>query len=132
MAFDPSKLTVKAGEALQRAQQLAERRQHRLMRPIHMLKSLLEEEQGIVRPLFQKMGVPLPQLTTMIDGELNRIPQSSGGNDEPAGAGSEAVKVLHAAQKQAESMGDQFTSTEHLIIALTQVEDQTKRLLQLN
>jgi ATP-dependent Clp protease ATP-binding subunit ClpB len=132
MAFDPSKLTVKAGEALQRAQQLAERRQHRLMRPIHILKSLLEEEQGIVRPLFQKMGVPLPQLTTMIDGELNRIPQSSGGNDEPAGAGSEAVKVLHAAQKQAESMGDQFTSTEHLIIALTQVEDQTKRLLQLN
>lgn len=132
MAFDPRKLTVKAAEALQRAQDLAEKRQHRLMRPLHLLKSLLDEQQGIVKPLLQKMGVPLAQLVSMIDGELGRIPQSSGSADEPVGAGSELVKVLNAAQKQAESMGDQFTSTEHLLIALTQVDDQAKRLLHLN
>ncbi len=132
MAFDPRKLTVKATEAVQRAQDLAEKRQHRLMRPLHLLKSLLDEQQGIVKPLLQKMGVPFAQLVSMIDGELGRIPQSSGSTDEPVGAGSELVKVLNAAQKQAESMGDQFTSTEHLLIALTQVDDQAKRLLHLN
>ena len=132
MAFDPSKLTVKAAESVQRAQQLAEKKQHRLLRPIHLLKSLLDEEQGVVKPLLQKMGVPLQTLSNMLDGELSRLPQSPSGSNEPVGAGTEAMKVLNAASKQADSMGDQYTSTEHLLIALTQVEDQAKRLLQLN
>jgi len=132
MAFDPAKLTVKAAESVQRAQQLAEKKQHRLLRPLHLLKALIDEEQGIVKPLLQKMGVRLQSLSTMVDGELNRLPRTSSGSDEPVGAGTEAMKVLNAASKQADSMGDQFTSTEHLLIALTQVEDQAKRLLQLN
>lgn len=132
MAFDPRKLTVKATEAIQRTQELAEANQHRIMRPLHLLKALQDEQQGIVRPLLQKMGAPVAQLNTMVEGELKRLPQSTGGGDEPVGAGSELVKVLTAAQKQADSMGDEFTSTEHLLIALTQVEDQAKRLLHLN
>ena len=47
MAFDPAKLTVKAAESVQRAQQLAEKKQHRLLRPLHLLKALIDEEQGI-------------------------------------------------------------------------------------
>ncbi len=132
MAFDPRKLTVKASEAVQRSQQLAEKRQHRILRPLHLLKALLEEEQGIVRPLLQRMGVKVAQLINMVDSELNRLPQSTSSSEESVSAGSEAVKVLTAAQKQADSMGDQYTSVEHLLIALTQVEDQAKRLLQLN
>ncbi|MEZ6042918.1 MAG: ATP-dependent chaperone ClpB [Planctomycetaceae bacterium] len=132
MAFDPGKLTVKASEAVQRSQQLAESRQHRILRPIHILKALLDEQQGIVKPLLQKMNVNLGQLTTMIEGELNRLPQSTSSGNEPVSAGSEAIRVLTAAQTQADSMGDQFTSTEHLLIGLTQVEDQAKRLLELN
>ncbi len=132
MAFDLRKLTVKATEAIQRTQELAEANQHRIMRPLHLLKALLDEQQGIVRPLLQKMGAPVAQLNTMVEGEFKRLPQSTGSGDEPVGAGSELVKVLTAAQKQADSMGDEFTSTEHLLIALTQVEDQAKRLLHLN
>lgn len=131
MAFDPRKLTVKCAEALQRAQELAEQSSHRFLRPIHLLKSLIDEQDGLVRPLLQKLGVHLPQLERMVDGELSRLPQSSG-SQEPVGAGPEAVKVLNAAKKQADSMGDDFTSTEHLLIALAQVEDQAKRLLSLN
>ena len=131
MAFDPRKLTVKASEAIQRAQELAEKKQHRLLRPLHLLKSLLDEEGGIVMPILQKLGVKTAQLEKMVESELQRLPQSPP-SDEPVGAGTEAVKVLNAAQKQADSMGDEYTSTEHLLIALTQVEDQVKRLLQMN
>ncbi|MEZ6125012.1 MAG: ATP-dependent chaperone ClpB [Planctomycetaceae bacterium] len=131
MAFNPEKLTVKAGQAIRNAQELAEEHSHRFLRPLHLLKALLEEDQGIMKPLLQKMGVNIPQLTAMIDGELKRLPQSSGGG-EGVNAGPEAVKVLNAAEKQARGMGDEFTSTEHLLLALTQVEDQAQRLLALN
>ena len=82
-------------------------------------------------PILQKLGVKTAQLEKMVEGELQRLPQYPP-NDEPIGAGTDAVKVLTAAQKQADSMGDEYTSTEHLLIALTQVEDQVKRLLQMN
>lgn len=131
MAFDPRKLTVKAGEAIQRAQELAEQKQQRILRPLHLLKSLLDEQDGLVKPLLQKMGVPMAQLQRMIDSEIGRLPQSSG-SQEPVGAGPEAMKVLNAAKKQADGMGDEFTSTEHLLIAMSQVEDQAKRLLSMN
>lgn len=131
MAFDPRKLTVKCTEALQRAQELAEQNTHRFLRPIHLLKSLLEEEGGLVRPLLQKLGVHVPQLERMVDGEMARLPQTSE-SQEPVAAGPEAMKVLNAAKKLADSMGDEFTSTEHLLVALAQVEDQARRLLSLN
>lgn len=130
MAFNPERLTVKAGQALRNAQELAEDRSHRFLRPLHLLKALLGEDQGIMKPLFQRIGVNFGQLSNMIDGELDRLPQTSG--DEPVGAGPEAVKVLNAADKRSREMGDEFTSTEHLLLALAEVEDQAKRLLALN
>ncbi|MCA9009105.1 MAG: ATP-dependent chaperone ClpB [Planctomycetaceae bacterium] len=132
MAFDPRKLTVKASEAIQRAQELAEKKEHRILRPLHLLKSLLDEEGGLMTSLLQKMNVKLPQLRRMVDGELDRLPQSSSSSGVGVNAGPEAMKVLNAAKKQADSMGDEYTSTEHLLVALTQVEDQAKRLLHLN
>ena len=54
MAFDPRKLTVRAGEAIQRAQELVEQKQQRFLRPLHLLKSLLEEPDGLMKPLLQK------------------------------------------------------------------------------
>lgn len=132
MAFDPRKLTVKASEAIQRAQELAEKKQHRILRPLHLLKSLLDEEGGLMSALLQKMAVKVPQLERIVDGEIDRLPQSTSSTDEGINAGPEAMKVLNAAKKKADSMGDDYTSTEHLLIALTQVEDQAKRILALN
>jgi ATP-dependent Clp protease ATP-binding subunit ClpB len=131
MAFDPRKLTVKAGEAIQRAQELVEKKQQRFLRPLHLLKSLLEEPDGLMKPILQKLGVSIPRLQQMVDGEIGRLPTTSG-TGEPVGAGPEAMKVLNAAKKLADSMGDEYTSTEHLLVGLSQVEDQAKRLLSLN
>lgn len=131
MAFNPEKLTVKASEAIRNAQEMAETKSHRFIRPLHLMKALVDEDQGIVKPLLQKIGVNLGQLNSMVDSELGRLPETSG-SDEPIGAGPEAVKVLNAAAKQAATMGDEYVSTEHLLIALTQVDDTAKRLLELN
>jgi len=130
MSFNPERLTVKASHAIQSAQSLAESRSHRILRPLHLLKALLDEERGIMQPLMQQIGVNLGQLHTMVDGELDRLPKLP--NDQPTGAGPEAVKVLTAAQQRAQKMGDDYTSTEHLLLALAEVQDQAQRLLKLN
>ena len=78
MAFSFEKLTVKAQEAVQRAQSLAVDRGHQQILPLHLLKALLDEQQGIVRPLIEKVGANLQQLTTIVDGEIERLPKVSG------------------------------------------------------
>jgi ATP-dependent Clp protease ATP-binding subunit ClpB len=129
--FRPDKLTIKAQEAVQRAQQFAEDQGHSQLLPLHLLKALLDEEQGIMKPLMQKIGVNLGQLQSMVDGEIGRLPKVSG-TAAQAGVSPVLLKVLEAAQKQADAMQDAFVSTEHQLLALTQVDDQAKRLLELN
>ena len=131
MAFDPRKATVRVSTAIQSAQELAEQQQHRLLRPLHLLKSLLEESDGLMKPLLQKLGTPLDRLLPMVASELERLPQSTGSSD-PVSASSELVRVLNEARRLSDEMGDEYTSTEHLILALATVEDQAKRLLSLN
>ena len=131
MAFRFDKLTVKAQEAVQRAQHLAQERGHQQMVPLHLLASLLEEEQGIVRPLLQKIGANLPQLGSMIEGELKRLPKVSGAGMDVSIAQSTG-RVLEKATELASQMKDQFVSTEHLLLGLTHVDDQAKRLLEMN
>ncbi len=131
MAFRMEKLTVKAQEALERAQETAQDRGHQRLMPLHLLFALIGEEQGTVRPLIQKIGANLPQLVTMVDGELNRIPKVTGG--EPyVSISQETLNVLDQSQTIAEEMRDEYISTEHILLALTKVDDQAKRLLDLS
>jgi ATP-dependent Clp protease ATP-binding subunit ClpB len=131
MAFRFEKLTVKGQEAIQLAQEIAEQNGHQQVTPLHLLKALLDEDQGIVRPLVQKIGANVGQLETMIASELNRLPKVSGTNVPPA-ATPATVKVLEKAQQLADQMKDAFISTEHLLLALVQSGDQAQRLLDLN
>jgi ATP-dependent Clp protease ATP-binding subunit ClpB len=125
------KLTVKAQEAIQRAQDLAQEHGHQQLTPLHLLKALLDEEQGVVRPLIQKIGANLGQLDSMIESELARFPKVSGESVQTA-ASPATMKVLEKAQKLANQMKDAFVSTEHLLLAIAQSGDQAARLLDLN
>ncbi len=131
MAFRPDKLTVKAQEALQSAQQLAESQGNAQLVPLHLLKALLDEKEGIVRPLMEKIGIRVPQLRTIIEADLNKLPRSSGGGGQ-VGASTAIRQVLDKATELADAMKDAFVSTEHLVLALTQVDDQAQRVLKLN
>ena len=129
MAFRPDKLTVKAQEAVQSAQQLAETQGHPQLVPLHLLKALLDEQQGIVRPLLEKIGIRVPQLRTIVDADLGKLPRASGGQ---VGSSQAVMQVFDKATQQADVMKDAFVSTEHLLFALTQVDDQAQRVLKLN
>jgi len=131
MAFRFEKLTVKGQEALQHAQEIAEQHGHQQLMPLHLLKALLDEEQGIVRPLIQKIGANVGQLEAMVASEISRLPKVSGTNVQPAAAPA-TVKVLEKAQQLADQMKDAFVSTEHLLLALAQSGDQVQRILDLN
>ena len=131
MAFRFDKLTVKSQEAVQQAQSEAENLGHPQLLPLHLLKALQADEQGIVRPLLQKIGVKIPQLESMVASELNRLPKVSGGAAQ-VGASREVLQVFDAATQAADQMKDQFVSVEHLLLGLTKVKDAAQRLLELN
>ena len=131
MTFRFDKLTLKAQEAVQRAQHLAEEERHQQLIPLHLLKSLLDEEQGVVRPIINKIGANLGQLQSIVDSELDRVPKVTGSAIQIA-ATPAFMDVLESAQKAADGMQDSFVSTEHVLLALTKSDDQAQRLLELN
>jgi ATP-dependent Clp protease ATP-binding subunit ClpB len=130
MAFRFDKLTIKAQEAVQRAQELASEAGNPQIEPVHLLAALLDEGEGIVRPVLEKVGANVGQLETIVDAELKHLPKSSGGS--PPGVGPQLSKVLDAAQSEADGMKDDFVSTEHLLLALAGTPSKAQEVLQLN
>src|SRR3954447_4913200 len=130
MAFRFDKLTIKAQEAVQRAQELASEAGNPQIEPVHLLAALLDESDGIVRPVLEKIGANTGQLETIIDAERKHLPRSSGGS--PPGIGSQLSKVLDAAQAEADAMKDEYVSTEHLLLALAGTPSKAQEVLQLN
>lgn len=131
MAFRFDKLTIKAQEAVQRAQEIAADRGNPQIEPLHLLASLLAEEEGIVRPLLEKIGANRNQLDRIVESELSHLPKVSGAT-HPPGMSSELGQVLEAAQREAANLKDEFVSTEHLLLALAQTNSKAKNVLKLN
>jgi ATP-dependent Clp protease ATP-binding subunit ClpB len=130
MAFRFDKLTIKAQEAVQRAQELAADAGNPQIEPLHLLAALVVQQEGIVLPLLDKIGVNVSQLQQMVEAELGHLPKATGGA-QPQIAGSLA-KILAGAQSEAETMKDEFVSTEHLLLALVKVSSPAQEMLKLN
>ena len=130
MTLRMDKLTIKGQEAVGRAQSLAAEGGNPQIEALHLLGGLLQESEGIVAPLLEKIGVDLTQLNSTVDSELERLPKVSGGASPPVGQS--LAQVLQGAQSEADRMKDEFISTEHLLIALTKVKSTAQSLLQLN
>jgi ATP-dependent Clp protease ATP-binding subunit ClpB len=130
MAFRFDKLTIKAQEAVQGAQQEASERGNPTIDALHLLYALAEESDGVIAPILDKIGVNRAQLERILQAELNHLPKVSGGASP--NVGESLSKVFEAAAKQAATMRDEFVSTEHLLLALTQVDSKAKNVLKLN
>ncbi|MCP4773885.1 MAG: ATP-dependent chaperone ClpB [Planctomycetaceae bacterium] len=130
MSFRFEKLTTKAQQAIAYAQNKASVMGHPEITPVHLMASLLEETDGIVAPLLEKMNAPIQQLADMVETELKRIPSSTSTNKPDLSR--ELQKVLDSAATISENMQDEFVSTEHLLLGLLKTEGQAKRLLELN
>ena len=92
MSFRLDKLTVKAQEAVQRTQQLAQDKGHPEIDSLHLLAAMLQESDGIVLPILQKIGINRGQLDGMLQAELERYPRVSG--DAAPNLGKELSEVL--------------------------------------
>jgi len=130
MAFRMDKLTIKAQESVANGQELAADQGHPQFDVLHLLTALIKEESRIVRPILNKIGVNVEQLGTMLEAELKRLPQASGG--APPQPSRELQQVLDMSRRDASAMHDDFVSTEHLLVALTRIESKAQKALQLN
>ncbi len=121
------RLTVKAQEAIASCQGLASELGHAAMGPLHLLKVLIRQEGGIVAPLLEKVGVPAERVNAVVDAELARLPSQSA----QAGMGMEPKlnETLNRAEAEAKQLGDEYTSTEHMLLALTEVDSPAKQVL---
>jgi ATP-dependent Clp protease ATP-binding subunit ClpB len=112
------KLTIKAQEALQSAQELARKQNHSEVDGEHLLVALIEQPDGLVRPLLEKLGLNPDAILKQLDEELNRRPQVHGAAEL---ALSRALRTaLDSAQSHADKLKDQYVSTEHLLLGLAE------------
>src|SRR5207253_9638718 len=107
---------VKAPEALQEAQSIARRRDQQEILPEHVLAALLAQQDGLVAPLLQRIGADPKLVQARLDDELRKVAQVHGG--EGGHLAQRTLKVLDAAEDEAEKMKDEYVSTEHILLAL--------------
>jgi ATP-dependent Clp protease ATP-binding subunit ClpB len=111
------KLTLKSREALARAQEIAEEHTQQELRPEHLLLALLAQEDGIVPPLLQKIGVPLAALRAEVERKLASLPRVEGAAAEVF-IGRDFKDLFNAALKEADALRDAYVSGEHFLLAL--------------
>jgi ATP-dependent Clp protease ATP-binding subunit ClpB len=95
--------------------------------PVHLLAVLLEDKEGIIVPLLQKVGVPTEQLLTRVSQALGVLPKISGSSAQP-GLSNATQKVIDRAFKEAQNFKDDYVSTEHLLLSLSQEKNDPAQL----
>jgi len=110
------KMTVKAQEAVQSAQEAAAQHENQQIEPIHLLAALVAQADGVVPPLLARLGIRTEALTQEIERELGRLPKVQGFAQQHMGRS--LNDVLEQAFKEADSFKDEFVSTEHLFLAI--------------
>ena len=119
MAIKWDKLTEKSQGAIQAAAQMAAEHGNPEVLPMHLLAALLEDREGIVLPVLEKMQVPAQQLLATVNAAIGKLPKVQGANQQP-NAGAAFNRVLEQAFKEAANFKDEFVSTEHLLLSLSQ------------
>jgi len=124
--INPDKLTVKSAEALNDAMAEARRNGNPLVYDVHLLLALLQQDESIVVPVLQKLGASVAALREQVLTEIGRYPKQS---DAQPTLARELNAVLDRAEKEASNLGDEYVSTEHLLLALSDVKTESRTLL---
>jgi ATP-dependent Clp protease ATP-binding subunit ClpB len=130
MPLDPNKLTHKTREALGAAQALAQEQNHSQVAPEHLLAVLLGQPESVVLPVLERLGVSSKVLRDRVDEALARLPKVYGATAQQAQLSGDAYAVLEAADRQRTDLGDDYLSTEHLLLAMSEVAGGVGDLLR--
>jgi ATP-dependent Clp protease ATP-binding subunit ClpB len=123
------KFTVKAQEAVQRANDIASEHGNPELLPLHLLAALLEDKEGIVSPVLDKIGIGPQAVLSDLYREIEKLPRVSGEASQAA-LSNAANKLLEQAFKEAANFKDEYVSTEHLLLAVTHLkQDLAQQIL---
>ena len=128
MRFD--RFTIRGQEAVQAAIGVAEKNQNQQVEPEHMLLAMLEQKEGVVRPILGKVGVNVAPVINELQAEIGKLPKVTGGQQYFS---SRTNTLFQEVQKIAERMEDEYISTEHLLIAIAaEKEGEAGKILRSN
>ncbi|MFM7628172.1 MAG: ATP-dependent Clp protease ATP-binding subunit, partial [Algoriphagus sp.] len=127
--MDFNLFTNKSQEAIQRAAELASEAKHPSLEPVHLLKGMMLEEENVILFLFKKLGIEKKALELALDKELQKLPQVSGGNQQPYLSAS-ANQALAKAKEYLKTFGDSYVAIEHLLLAILAGNDAVAQILK--
>ena len=116
--MDSNKLTTKSQEAVAAAVRLAAARGHADVGPVHLMSALLESDGGVAVPLLESVGVDPVELRGLVKADLDRIPSAAGATVAAPNLSRPGYAVLTAAAESASALGDDYISTEHLLVGI--------------
>ncbi len=128
--MQPDRFTIKAQEALQAAQGLADERRNPQTTPEHLLAVLLEQDGGVVAPILRKLGADPAAVRQALGPALEALPKLTAGAQQEPAAASELVQILRDAEKEMRELKDEYVSTEHLLLSLSKHEGGAGRALR--
>ena len=118
------RFTLKAREAVQSAQALALENNHQEITPLHLVRALMEQREGVVVPILQRLGVDVAALRSRVGAEIEKLPEVYGSAGQ-AYASPLLQNVLGAAWTESQQLKDEYVSTEHLLIAVAEEKEST-------
>ncbi|HEY0997575.1 MAG TPA: ATP-dependent chaperone ClpB [Gemmatimonadaceae bacterium] len=124
--INPDRLTVKTAEALNEAISAARRNGNPLVYDLHLLGALLEQDEGIVVPVLQKVGASVAAIREQVQRETARLAKQT---DAQPSLSRELNAVFDRAEQEAKGLGDEFVSTEHLLLALADTKGTESRTI---
>ncbi|MDT8369858.1 MAG: ATP-dependent chaperone ClpB [Longimicrobiales bacterium] len=122
------RLTVKASEALASASRDAQRRGNPEVHGVHLLTALLDQEEGIVTPVLSKLGVQVSTVHRRAAEAIERMAKTEGGSQPRLSR--DLTRALDVAESESRALGDEYLSTEHFLLGLTEEKDDAGRILR--
>ena len=132
MSFNLNKLTVKAQEVVQNAVEIAQNYNNQVVEPEHIFASMLQESGSVAESMVQKTGANVAQMKVKVGELLEKLPKVSGAGIGNQQLSNNTAKLFDKASAEAKNLKDEFVSTEHLLLALTEDSGKTGDLLKKN
>ncbi len=120
--------TIKTQEALQEASSIANKNDNSEIGAEHVLQALLEQEDGLIAPIVERIGIPLTEILNKVKELIKSDPKVSG--NAQVYLSSEMQKILAKSENEMEALKDQYLSTEHLLLAMSESDGRTGSLLK--
>ncbi|MCC5941904.1 MAG: ATP-dependent chaperone ClpB [Balneolaceae bacterium] len=125
-----NKFTIKAQEAVQKALELAQNSNHQAVEPAHVLKALLSDSDNVTINVLKKVGVSLPGLLEKLDQTISKFPVVKGASVSGQYLSNNSKALFDQAQKEADDLGDEYISSEHILLGVLKVPSEAGSILK--